>query len=83
MWATGDPFYCDGQNFGPQTSIVTKNEIVKDFLAYEEMLSKQVGLPHYLMSISRALLMVEQIVTGKLEMRDVFNEIVRSMGGKP
>lgn len=79
MWATGDPFYCNGQNFGPQTSIVPKDEFMGDFMAYVEMASKQAGVAPYTLPISRALLVAERVVNGSLDARDIILEIAREL----
>jgi len=79
MWATGDPFYCDGQNFGPQTSIVPKDGFMRDFMAYVESSARQAGVAPYTLPVSRALLIAERVVNGSLDARDIILEIARDL----
>lgn len=79
MWATDDPFYCDGQNFGPKTSIVPKDEFMRDFMAYVDAASKQSGVAPYTLPISRALLVAEKVVNGTLDARDIILEVARDV----
>jgi len=73
MWATGDPRYCDGQNFGAGTSFVAKDELMSGYSGYMGILSKQIGMPHYTVPISKALLMAEKVITGQVGVRDLLH----------
>lgn len=70
-WANGDPHYCHGQRFGPETSLLARDELMGDFLGYERLLANQVGLPFFTVPISRALLLAEQLVTGRITLSDL------------
>lgn len=75
-WATADPFYCNGQNFGPQTSLVPKDDLMRDFQEYEVSISKQAGLAHYTMPISQAILLAERLVSGDLDFNEVLTDLI-------
>ena len=75
MWATGDPFYCDPQSFGPETTLVAKDELMESFWRHEKLMAQQVGMPYFRMPISRALLTAEQIVQGSLSVRDIAHSL--------
>lgn len=75
MWAKGDPYYCNGQNFGPQTTLVPKDEVMLDFFKYEDLIAQSVQLTNYKLPIGRAILLAEQIVTGQLSLHDVLTEM--------
>ncbi len=79
MWATGDPFYCDGPNWGSKTTLVPKDEVMKDYLGYVELLAKQAGIASYTFPVSRALLIAEKIVQGSIDPNDVIREIVKDL----
>lgn len=79
MWATGDPFYCDGRNFSPNTTLVPKGDLVSDFVAYEGLASKQAGMPNYMVPISRALLVAEKVVAGQMDAVGVIQDILQDM----
>jgi len=70
-WATGDPYYCHGQRFGDQTSLVAKADLMGAFQAQERLLAKQVGLTYYTMPVSRALLYAAKVVNGELSITDL------------
>ena len=58
-----------------ETTLVPKDELMAGFLGYQRLLSGQIGMPHYTMPISRALLVAEKIVTGQLSPQDVLTDI--------
>lgn len=79
FFAVGDPYYCDGQNFGPETSLVPKEEVMGNFRAYEKLLADQVGMPYVVTPISRALLIAEELVQGNISPKDVTLRLVADL----
>lgn len=73
MWAMGDPYYCDGQNFGPETTLVAKDEVMASFWGHEELMSKQTGMPYVRFPVGKALLLAEKIVSGAVSVRDILS----------
>ena len=83
MWATGDPHYCDGQNFGAETSFVAKDELMAGYSGYIGLLSKQIGMPHYTVPISKALLLAEKVITGQVGVGDILHLITNDLPQEP
>lgn len=64
--ATGDPFYCDPQRIGTQTSIKPHKEVSTEFIARETAILRKHGLLHLTMPVGRAILMAERVCSGTL-----------------
>lgn len=71
FFSFGDPYYCDGLNFGSDTGLVSKEEVMRNFRSYEKLLSEQAGLSYIIMPVSRALLIAEELVQGVISPNDV------------
>ena len=69
--ATGDPYYCDSQRLGQETSIVPRQANVAQFHTKEKALLRKHGLLHLLMPVGRALLLAERICNGSLTLENV------------
>ena len=69
--ATGDPYYCDTQRLGPETSIVPRVDAVAEFHSKEKVVLRKHGLLHLLMPVGRAILMAERVCSGNLTLEGV------------
>lgn len=70
-WAVGDPHYCKGEEFGPNTGLIPRGELASTFRDYERMFSKSLDITYYTMPVSRALMMAAKVVSGEVEISDV------------
>jgi Fe-S-cluster containining protein len=69
--ATGDPYYCDPQQFGPRTSIIPRKEISSEFHAREKALLHKHGLMHLTLPVGRAILLAEKVCTGEIMLENI------------
>jgi len=69
--ATGDPFYCAPQRLGPETTIVSRVDVLREFHTREATLLRKHGLLHLTMPIGRAVLFAEKLCTGTLTLEDL------------
>ncbi len=69
--ATGDPYYCDAQRLGKETTIVPRQDAVASFHARERAILRKHGLLHLVMPIGRAVLMAERVCAGTLTLESV------------
>lgn len=69
--ATGDPFYCDPQHLGDQSTIVEREEPVREFRARETDILRRHGLTPLHMPLSRAILMAERVCSGQLMLENI------------
>jgi Fe-S-cluster containining protein len=69
--ATGDPYFCDSQRLGNETTVVPRQESVAEFHAREKVILKKHGLLHLTMPIGRAVLMAERVCSGSLMLESV------------
>ena len=69
--ATGDPYYCDPQRLGEQTTIVPRIDILRKFHAREAALLRKHNLLHLTMPIGRAVLLAEQVCSGTIRLEDI------------
>lgn len=69
--ATGDPYYCDSQRLGANTTIVPRQDALKEFHDRERDFLRKHGLLHLTMPIGRAVLMAERVCNGSLMLEDV------------
>ena len=69
--ATGDPYYCDPQRLGNETTIVSRQEAVEEFHKREEVILRKHGLLHLVMPIGRAVLLAERVCSGSLTLENV------------
>lgn len=69
-WSVGDPHYCKGERFGPDTALVAKDDLTRTFNQYQKLHAKQVGMPFYTLPLSKALLWAAKLVGGELSLHD-------------
>lgn len=69
--ATGDPFYCDSQRLGKDTTILPRQEALTEFHKREKDVLRKHGLLHLTMPVGRAVLMAERVCSGALTLEGV------------
>ena len=69
--ATGDPYYCDAQRLGPETTIAPRADTMKEFHEREAEILHKHNLLHLTMPVSRAILMAERVCSGNLTLESV------------
>jgi len=69
--SVGDPYYCHPHRIADGSAIVSRVSVLQQFHEEEQKLLKRYGLKHFLMPISKALLVGERIITGNLDLENV------------
>ncbi len=63
----GDPIYCHPHRHGPQTGIIPRSSVMQDFEAMAIRKLRDQGLNTLQLSLSKALLVAEAVLSGTLE----------------
>lgn len=79
-WSVSDPADCHPHHFGPRTGIVPRAEEVEDFHRLEARKLREHGLVAVQLPISKAVLVAEEIVSGKLALEAVGPALAKEYG---
>ena len=81
-WSVGDPHYCQGDRFGPETALVPRDELTQDFHGYQKIHAKQVGMPFYTLPLGKALLWAARLANGELNFYDLQSSLQKDFEKK-
>jgi Fe-S-cluster containining protein len=75
--ATGDPYFCDPQRLGQETTILPREDAVREFHARETAMLLKHGLLHLVMPVGRAVLLAERVCSGSITLENVDRTYIR------
>ncbi len=79
-WSVGDPFYCAPSRFGLRTEIVPRADILGEFHRLEASKLKEHELPRIQFPLSKAVLVAEALVSGKLLLENIGSTLIKEYG---
>jgi Fe-S-cluster containining protein len=71
-FSKGDPYHCDPHRFGPQTGLFPKEAVIARFAEFETRQARLAKIPSYRLPVSKALLLVDQVVHGEIDVDNLF-----------
>ena len=76
-WSIGDPIDCHPHRFGPRTGIIPRAEVIEDFQKMEAQKLRAHGLVTLQLSLSKAVLLADAILSGTLTLESVASSLVK------